>query len=98
MTLHSDVSRAAEANRYRTRDDVEWAASKTGGIYLRHCQANDTWREWQPEPGEIEATHAVVQRAINAGLPMEEWKRLVRNGSITREVRKAMAETTSGTT
>jgi len=50
--------------------------------------------EWKPRPGEIEATNAVVARAINAGLPMEEWARLVRNGSITREVQKAMRELT----
>jgi hypothetical protein len=48
--------------------------------------------EWKPEPGEIEATHQVVQRAINVGLPTEEWMRLVRNGSITREVQRVMRE------
>jgi len=85
-----DEHRAAEANARCQRADVEWAASKTGGIYLRPRQASDNWREWKPEPGEIEATHQVVQRAINAGLPMEEWTRLVQSGAITREVRKAM--------
>lgn len=85
-----DEQRAAEANRRLQRTDVEWAASKTGGIYIRLRQTDDTWREWKPEPGEIEATNEVVARAINAGLPLEEWARLVRNGSITREVQKAM--------
>ncbi|NBW44254.1 MAG: hypothetical protein EBR45_01600 [Betaproteobacteria bacterium] len=85
-----DQHRAAEANARLQRTDVEWTASKTGGIYLRPRQACNDWREWKPEPGEIEATHQVVQRAINAGLPMEEWTRLVRSGAITREVRKAM--------
>jgi len=90
----SDEQAAALANQRLSRDDVEWAASKSGGIYLRQCETNDTWREWKPQPGEIEATNAVVARAINAGLPMEEWARLVRNGSITREVQKAMRELT----
>jgi hypothetical protein len=85
-----DEQRAAEANRRLQRKDIEWAASKTGGIYLRPCQTDDNWREWKPEPGEIEATHAIVARAINVGLPMEEWTRLVRTGRITQEVRKFM--------
>lgn len=88
-----DEQRAAEANSRLQRTDVEWAASKTGGIYLRPRHACDTWREWKPEPGEIEATRAVVARAIAAGLPDEEWRRLVKNGSITREVQKTMRET-----
>lgn len=90
--MTNDEQAAAWANERLTRKDIEWAASKTGGIYLRERTNAAAWREWQPEPGEIEATHAVVSRAIKAGVPTEEWRRLVRNGSITREVQKAMRE------
>lgn len=83
---------AAERNANMARNDVEWAVNAKGdGIYLRYRhQPGGGWREWKPELGEIEATNELVARAINAGLPMEEWARLVRNGSITREVQKAM--------
>lgn len=91
-TINPDERLAAEANARLQRTDIEWAASKTGGIYLRDRTNAAEWREWEPEPGEIEATHAVVARAIKSGIPTEEWRRLVRNGSITREVQKAMRE------
>lgn len=88
-----DEQAAAWANQRLTRKDVEWAASKTGGIYLRQrTDADSTWCEWKPEPGEIEATHDVVARAINVGLSMDQWREFVRNGTVTREVQKAMAE------
>ena len=88
-----DEQAAAWANQRLTRKDVEWSASKTGGIYLRQrTDADTTWREWKPEPGEIEATHDVVARAINVGLSMDQWREFVRNGTVTREVQKAMAE------
>ena len=84
---------AAERNANLQRADIEWAINAKGdGIYLRPRDAREGWREWKPEPGEIEATNAVVARAINAGIPMEEWARLVRSGAITREVQKAMRE------
>lgn len=82
----------AERNANLYRRDIEWAVNPKGdGIYLRDVYGNQgVWQEWKPEPGEVAATEAVAARAINAGIPMEEWARLVRNGSITREVQKAM--------
>lgn len=87
-----DEQCAAQANSRLQRTDVEWAASKTGGIYLRSRHTDDNWREWKPEPGEIEATRQVVARAMAAGISGEEWSRLVRTGGITREVQKIMRE------
>lgn len=34
--MNGDDQRAAEANARLARDDVEWAASPSGGIYLRY--------------------------------------------------------------
>jgi hypothetical protein len=83
---------AADRNAALRGRDMEWAVNTKGdGIYLRHTyDRQGPWQEWKPEPGETEATHAIVARAINVGLPMEEWTRLVRTGRITQEVRKLM--------
>ena len=82
----------AERNANLHRRDIEWAVNSNGdGIYLRDVYDNQgPWQEWKPEPGEVDATVDVAARAINAGIPMDEWARLVRNGSITKEVRKVM--------
>jgi flavorubredoxin len=85
-----DEQLAARANERLSRKDIEWAASKSGGIYLRPRQASEGWQEWKPEPGEIEATNAVVARAIASGMTQERFAELVANGTITREVRKTM--------
>ena len=86
-----DLCDAYNANR--TRKDMEWYVTASGELKLRPAYDHDsTWREWKPEPGEIEATHDVVARAINAGLSMDQWREFVRNGTVTREVQKAMAE------
>lgn len=85
---------ASERNASMARRDVEWVVNAKGdGVYLRGiADRNPNWREWKPEPGEIEATHDVVARAINVGLSMDQWREFVRNGTVTREVQKAMAD------
>lgn len=87
-------ARVRQRNAEMPRDDIEWAVSPNGlSMYLRYRRDQEIpWREWRPEPGEIEATHVVVARAINAGLPSEEWRRLVLSGAITREVTNTMRE------
>lgn len=87
-----DEQRAAEANSRLQRTDVEWAASKTGGIYLRPRHTDDNWREWKPDAGEMQAINAVAARAMASGITGEQWTEMVRRGVISREVAKVMRE------
>lgn len=84
----------AERNANMGRHDIKWAVNANGdGIHMRHRNAsNGPWREFKPEPGELEATQAVVARAIAAGVSQEQWNDLVRKGVITREVQKTIRE------
>ena len=85
---------AAKRNAEMTRDDVEWIVNPKGdGMYLRSREdRNSGWREWKPSAEEIEATNAVVARAMAAGITGEQWSDMVRRGVITREVEKVMRE------
>jgi len=83
-----DLADAYNARR-RSPQSPYWYVDHSGNIKPGEAPARPV-DPWKPEPGEIEATNAVVARAIATGMTQERFNELVANGTITREVRKTM--------